>query len=550
MNRFLLFALVLLRALPAAPSPEKEAPGQLEPSPSPSRENTLDVLVAGGDTVLARWEHDMVSRNGYDWPLEGVRDLLTSADAALCNLECCVSVRGMPAEKGERCPFYYRARPAMLHCITRAGIDIVTAANNHGGDYGPTSVSDTLRWTTEAGLVCVGIGADDTEAEKPRLVCIGRTRVGIAGMDTTMRHFRATDHGAGTNFADEGGDLSLFTEKMRRLGAWAHGRCDILILTIHWGANWVKATQPAHRQMARIACSHGVDCILGHSAHRLQGIEVLDGKPVIYDMGNVLFDCALKPEGVRSALFRLHLSPKGVHKIEVIPTLVLNGHTVPAGHDDAGAILTEMKDLCASLHTDLTLAMDAAGHRVGTVTIPRPTTSRRSPPDRNLACATFPAQPVSPSFPFRGSLAKEIPAAARKLLPPEILAPGVELCAVRLPEKAREAGILTITTWWRVTSPVKDHVLPAFHLSVSEQTTRRGTPWYTRHDARDWTVPLSRMKAGELVEDRYPARLAGIPAGPCRVSAVAIDTSLPEARRVLGTRSFLGTVTIEPRMQK
>ena len=74
------------------------------------------MLIAGGDTVLARWEHDMVSRKGHDWPLQNLRDLLASADAALCNLECCVSLRGEPAEKGERCPFYYRARPAMLRC--------------------------------------------------------------------------------------------------------------------------------------------------------------------------------------------------------------------------------------------------------------------------------------------------------------------------------------------------------------------------------------------------------------------------------------------------
>ncbi len=126
------------------------------------------VLVAGGDTVLARWEHDLVGRNGYDWPLAGVASVLSAADAALCNLECCVSLRGSPADKGERCPFYYRARPEMLRCLTQAGIDIVTAANNHAGDYGPLSVADTAMWCDKAGLVCVGIGCNpnfgDTES--------------------------------------------------------------------------------------------------------------------------------------------------------------------------------------------------------------------------------------------------------------------------------------------------------------------------------------------------------------------------------------------------
>jgi CubicO group peptidase (beta-lactamase class C family)/transglutaminase-like putative cysteine protease len=192
-------------------------------------ESDCGLLVAGGDTVLARWEHDMVTRHGYDWPLDGVKSVLTEADAALCNLECCVSLRGTPTEKGERCSFYYRARPEMLRCLTGAGIDIVSAANNHGGDYGPLSVADTAMWCERAGLVCVGIGDHPATAEEPRLVRVGPVRVAIAGMDTTMTHFRTKEGHPGTNYADEE-NLATFRKKMQRLGQWAHGRCDLLVL--------------------------------------------------------------------------------------------------------------------------------------------------------------------------------------------------------------------------------------------------------------------------------------------------------------------------------
>ena len=122
-------------------------PGSATP-PGPAtttdpKKSTWDVLLAGGNTVLARWEHDLVARNGLDWPLAGVAPILSRADAAPVNLECCVSVRGARASKGERCPFYYRARPERLEYLTRAGIDMVTAANNHGGYYGPAKKSAT-----------------------------------------------------------------------------------------------------------------------------------------------------------------------------------------------------------------------------------------------------------------------------------------------------------------------------------------------------------------------------------------------------------------------
>ena len=89
--------------------------------------------------------------------------------------------------------------------------------------------------------------------------------------------------------------------------------------------------------------------------------------------------------------------------------------------------------------------------------------------------------------------------------------------------------------------------MPAFHLSPEGETPRRGRPWYTRHDAADWTLPLWLHKPGTIVEDRYPARLAGLPAGPCKVYAVVLDTTRPEGHRPLGEPHLLGEVEILPR---
>ncbi len=511
----------------------------------------VGLLVAGGDTVLARWEHDMVGRNGYDWPLDGVKSVLSTADAALCNLECCVSLNGMPIDKGERCPFYYRARPEMLNCLTRKGIDIVTAANNHGGDYGPVSVSDTAMWCAKAGLVCVGIGINSAKAEEPRVVGIGPVRVGIAGMDTSMSHSRAEEDRPGTNYTSEE-DLSLFTEKMRKLGRWANGRCDLLVLTIHWGNNWVRETQPVHRTMARIAFGNGVDLILGHSAHRLQGIEVIDGRAVIYDMGNLLFDCKLKPEGQQCALFRLYLSANGVKRIEVIPTQVLNGYTVLARYEEAQEILTEMRALCSPLGTSLLVKEDVEGRPMGVIDIAEPKVTSRTEPDPGLAFAMFPSheQEITPAV-SEAVFAPTIPDDTGKINQPVKIAPHVELLAFDLPKTVEEGRILYLSTWWRVTGQIKRNVMLAFHLKPSgDETPRRGTPWYTRHDPGDWSAPLFLLKPGQIVKDRYPARLAGLQAGPCKVYAVVIDTSETEGKRILGEPYFIGNVELLPRVEK
>ncbi len=509
----------------------------------------VGILVGGGDTVLARWEHDMVSRNGYGWPLAGVKPILESADVALCNLECCVSLAGTPIDKGEHCPFFYRARPEMLTCLTQAGIDVVTGANNHGGDYGPASLADTIRWCGKAGLVCVGIGNSAGEAEQPRLVRIGPLRVGIAGMDTTKSCYAAKQDRPGNSFVDEEGDLSLFTQKIKRAAEWADGRCDLLLLTVHWGENWVRETQPVHREMARIAFAHGVDAILGHSAHRLQGIEVIEGKPVVYDMGNLLFDCELSAEGRSSALFRLHLTKGGVTTIEVIPVQALNGRSIVARSEDAADTLAEMRSLCSVLGTDLALEEDLEGRPLGVVRIAKPQATSRKEPASDAACQTPAPRETIPPAVAETFLDTEIPGDARKLDPPVRLAPGVELVAWRMPAEAEEGGILQIATWWRVTGPVAPNAMPAFHICPGGETPRRGTPWYTRHDAADWTVPLWRVGPARLIEDLYPARLAGLPAGTCRVDAMIIDTTRPEGDGRLAEPCCLGRVEIVPRAE-
>lgn len=509
-------------------------------------EADLDTLIAGGDTMLARWEHDLVARHGVDWPLAGVADVLSAADATLCNLECCVSLRGKPTDKGERCPFYYRARPEMLQCLTNSGIDVVTAANNHAGDYGPLGIEDTIKWCDTAGVACVGVGRNQREAEIPSVLRVGSTLVAIAGMDTTMPYFAAGDDRPGTSHAAENGTLEVFARKIDRLAEWADGRCDLLGLTIHWGPNWDDAPTPTRQKMARIAFERGVDFILGHSAHRLQGIEIIEGKPVLYDMGNLLFDCELKPEGQRTALFRLVLSPRGVHRIEVLPAQARHGHTVLPTTSDAREILSEMRGLCSGLDTELTVSEDLAGRPIGVINIDAPeVTPRKSPSVQDTAAGKPIADQKLLASVGASPPSNTLPEASNRLPSPIALAPGLELLGYSVPEIAAQDGILRVSTWWKATDKVPENTLLALHLCPQGKTPRRGTPWYTRHDAGDWAVPLHRLQPGAIVEDDYPCRLAGLPPGPCKVYALVIDTSRPEVDRILCQPVQIGEVLIK-----
>ena len=191
---------------------------------------------------------------------------------------------------------------------------------------------------------------------------------------------------------------------------------------------------------------------------------------------------------------------------------------------------------------------DLAARPVGVIRIPTPNAAPRNKPHPDLECVTFPvdAEEASPTVDESFTSGK-IPEEAQQLAQPAELGPGVELFAYHLADTATEGGILDVSTWWRVTGPVSRNAMPAFHISPEGDTPRRGTPWYTRHDAADWTVPLQRVDPGTVIEDRYPARLAGLPVGPCKVYAVVIDTTRPEGKRILAEPRLLGKVKITPK---
>ena len=66
---------------------------------------------------------------------------------------------------------------------------------------------------------------------------------------------------------------------------------DIIIASIHWGNNWVKAIPSAHRLLAHFLIDHGeINVIHGHSSHHPLGIEVYKGKPILYGCGDFLTD--------------------------------------------------------------------------------------------------------------------------------------------------------------------------------------------------------------------------------------------------------------------
>ena len=106
------------------------------------------LLSAVGDVNFGNGPGARIDRHGVNWPWASVGRHLRGADLAVANLECAVSLRGSAQEK----QYTFRGRPSALRAAAQAGgLDAVSLANNHSGDFGRAALLDTLRYARSYG---------------------------------------------------------------------------------------------------------------------------------------------------------------------------------------------------------------------------------------------------------------------------------------------------------------------------------------------------------------------------------------------------------------
>jgi poly-gamma-glutamate capsule biosynthesis protein CapA/YwtB (metallophosphatase superfamily) len=276
-----------------------------------------------GDVMLGRGVNDrwVDSDPAGVWGSTLAR--LRALDGLVLNLECCLSDRGQRwPDKG----YYFRANPAFaVPALRAAGVAVVSLANNHALDFGERALADTRTHLADAGVAHAGAGPDRTDAFAPAVTDVGGLTVATIALTGRYQPFEATESGAGTAYVPLDSSISGTREVVQRTVERADEYDpDLLVTTIHWGPNWETAPAPTQKTFARWLVEQGVDVVHGHSAHVLQGIEVYQGRPIIYDTGDFVDDYIHKEtvHNKRSALFELVVTDGSLDRLRLVPTQI------------------------------------------------------------------------------------------------------------------------------------------------------------------------------------------------------------------------------------
>lgn len=260
-------------------------------------------LAFTGDTLSHRGVVRQAAQNAagsdaeYDFApmFDRVRDTLSSADLAICHLETPLSIdntrlSGYPT---------FNVPRELADGLSAVGYDGCTVASNHSLDRRPDGVEGTLTVLDEAGLRHSGGARNQAEYDDVTLYDAGGISVASLSYSYGFNGFtEPTDMPWLVNEIDI---EEIRAEVDRALEAGA----EYVVLSLHWGTEY--RHQPNEYQIehaALVAAIDGLDIVIGHHAHVVQPVDVVDGTPIVFGLGNFLSNqsancCAAgSPDGV------------------------------------------------------------------------------------------------------------------------------------------------------------------------------------------------------------------------------------------------------------
>jgi poly-gamma-glutamate synthesis protein (capsule biosynthesis protein) len=286
-------------------------------------------IAFGGDVHFEGMLRSQLAANPTGM-LAPIAPVLSSADLAVVNLETAITERGVAAPK----EFTFRAPPSALGALAAAGVDVASMANNHGLDYGPDGLTDSLAARDASGFPVIGIGRNAGEAYAPYRATVKGQRIAVIAATQVLDGsligaWTATDTHAGLASAK---DVPRLVDAVRL----ARADADTVVVFLHWGIEGDTCPSADQRALARTLADAGADIIVGGHAHRVQSGGRLPptGAFVDYGLGNFVFYSSGGP-GAQSGVVVVTVTGRDIDGYQFVPAQLHNGVPTPLSGDAA-----------------------------------------------------------------------------------------------------------------------------------------------------------------------------------------------------------------------
>ncbi|MFZ6015857.1 MAG: AmmeMemoRadiSam system protein B [Patescibacteria group bacterium] len=229
-------------------------------------------LMFFGDTMLDRTVATRSrSAGNLAYPFElikGAEDrFMYGQDAIIANLEGSVTAVRRAPDKGD---VDFAFDPKVAEMLKTAGITAVSQANNHTLDQGRAGAEESRKLLTEAGVITFGDQVKDDTASSLAVIESRGQKVALLGFNNTDNPLNKAD-----------AETAIKT---------AYEQARYVVVCMHWGNEYQSNPSMAQVELAHWFIDLGVDAVIGGHPHWMQSVEVYKDRPIIYSLGNFIFD--------------------------------------------------------------------------------------------------------------------------------------------------------------------------------------------------------------------------------------------------------------------
>lgn len=288
----------------------------------------IRVIIATGDIIPARSvNYQEASKNNFLWPYEKTAEILKGADITFANLETPLFAGCIPTQEGMR----FCGDAKNIEGLVYSGIDIVNLANNHAGNYGIDGINKTMSFLKDNNIQITGTD--------------GPTVIDVRGLKFAFLGYNEIGHKEqGISWAED--------EKIKQEIGQARSLADLVVVTFHWGTEYVSQPTNRQRELAHLAIDSGADLIIGNHPHWIQPVEIYKNKMITYAHGNFVFDQMWSQKTKEGVLGKYTFFDKQLIDIEFFPIEIRDyGQPNFVKGDQKENILEEMKNESLKLNS-------------------------------------------------------------------------------------------------------------------------------------------------------------------------------------------------------
>ena len=290
-------------------------------------------LGLSGDVCFGLDVAPFIADNGPGYPWSEITPLLESYDITAVNLEgpLCRSKYAHP----EQPSFHVRGENSCASPMAAAGVDAVCLANDHIMDYGSQGLEETLNLLRGEEMDSFGAGASEQVAAEP---LIKENEEGarialLAFCDVAPPSYSATEDSPGLSEAT--------LDRIQEMVGAAAEKASYVVVVMHWGDVGSKEITPRQRELAHACVGAGADLVAGGHPHVIQGIEVWEGVPIMYSLGNLVF-FSQSEEGKGGLFAGCYFNEGRLTALELVPLRVEGARPASAVGEMAMSILQEV----------------------------------------------------------------------------------------------------------------------------------------------------------------------------------------------------------------